>query len=176
MKNVCRLQKDTPKQRSVTNRNPSLLRSWHVGSGSMTREPSSVSPEAPAPLLSCPAVSKEGGNKTTDGREHSTSCRGGGVVGGGMAPVTWTLHGRASWDPSRSAGLCHKRVTLGLPTLFQKNLYKQPLFLMLAFKGIFTNIRLLIPGQTQHQQDHVLVRAKWPRALISMSSLPAQTE
>ena len=102
MKNVCRLQKDTPKQRSVTNRNPSLLRSWHVGSGSMTREPSSVSPEAPAPLLSCPAVSKEGGNKTMDGREHSTSCRGGGVVGGGMAPVTWTLHGRASWDPTRS--------------------------------------------------------------------------
>ena len=47
---------------------------------------------------------------------------------------------------------------------------------MLAFKGIFTNIRLLVPGQTQHQQDPILVRAKWPRALISMSSLPAQTE
>ena len=160
---------------------PLLLRSCHVGSRSMTQEPSSVSLEAPAPLLSCPAVSKEGWNKTTDGTEHSTSCGGRGVVGGGVAPVTWTQwHGPCKVGPhgirAGQFGLCHKHVTLGLSTLFRKNLNKQPLPLMLAFKGIFTNIRLLVPRQTQHQQDHVLVRAKWPRALISMSSLPAQTE
>lgn len=102
------------------------------------------------------------------------------VEAGGGRGCQWYWPCKIGLTGSEKLGfaLCHSHVTLGLSTLFRKNLPKQPLHLMRPFKEYLQQTRdFWFPQKTQHQQDYNLVcinqKSQRQMALCSTSQSPA---